>query len=47
MTTAVLNSLSGSAFGGFLARLAAEFEAFFEEQGKALHRAHCDYPFGL
>lgn len=47
MTTAVLNSLAGSALGGFFARFVSEFEAFFEEQGKALHRAHRDYPFGL
>lgn len=47
MTTAVLQAVTNSGFGGFLARLFNEFEAFFEEQGKALHRAHRDYPFGL
>jgi hypothetical protein len=47
MTTAVLQALSPSRLSGFFARLLNEFEAFFEEQGAALHRAHRDYPFGL
>lgn len=47
MTAAVLAAVKGSSVSAFFARLAAEFEAFFEEQGRALHRAHRDYPFGL
>ena len=47
MTTAVLNAVSGSRIAAFFARLFTEFEAFFEEQGRAIHAAHRDYPFGL
>lgn len=47
MTTAVLNALKPSRLQAAFARLYAEFEAFFEEQGRALQRAHRDYPFGL
>lgn len=47
MTTAVLHALSQSRVSGFFSRLFAEFDAFFEEQGAAIHRAHRDYPFGL
>lgn len=47
MTAIVLNAVSGSRLGAFFARFAKEFGAFFEEQGRALHRAHRDYPFGL
>lgn len=47
MTTAVLNAVSAFRLGAFFSRIAKEFEGFFEEQGRALHRAHRDYPFGL
>jgi hypothetical protein len=47
MTSAVLHALSPSRISAVFARLYAEFEAFFEEQGRALQRAHRDYPFGL
>jgi hypothetical protein len=47
MTTAVLKAVSVPFTTGFFARFVAEFEAFFEESGRALHRAHREYPFGL
>lgn len=47
MTAAVLKAVSAPFANGFFARFFKEFEAFFEEQGRALHRAHRDYPFGL
>jgi hypothetical protein len=47
MTTSVLHTLQGSAFGSFLARAFEEFQAFFEEAGVALARANKDQPFGL
>lgn len=47
MTAAVLKAVAAPFSTGFFARFFAEFEAFFEEQGRALHRAHRDYPFGL
>jgi hypothetical protein len=47
MTAAVLNAVSSSSLSGVFARFYREFEAFFEEQGRALHRAHREYPFGL
>jgi len=47
MTAAVLQAVSNSRLSAALARLTAEFEAFFEESGRALHRAHREYPFGL
>ena len=47
MTAILVETLSGSAFGGFCSRFVSEFEAFFEEQGRALYHAHRDYPFGL
>ncbi len=47
MTTAVLNAVSSFSLSGFFSGFAREFSAFFEEQGRALHRAHRDYPFGL
>ena len=47
MTAAVLNAVSSFSLAGFFSRFASEFGAFFEEQGRALHRAHRDYPFGL
>ncbi|MFD1330870.1 hypothetical protein ACFQ4O_02535 [Methylopila musalis] len=34
-------------FAALVARLFTEVTAFFEESGRALHRAHRDYPFGL
>lgn len=47
--TALVQTVSGFGFGlnGFFARLGREFEAFFEESGRALYHAHRDYPFGL
>lgn len=47
MTAAVMNAVSSFSFSGLFARFASEFGAFFEESGRALHRAHRDYPFGL
>jgi hypothetical protein len=47
MTSAVLQALKPSRLQAAFARFAAEFDAFFEEQGRALQRAHRDYPFGL
>jgi hypothetical protein len=47
MTAAVLKAVSAPFSTGFFTRFFSEFEAFFEEQGRALHRAHRDYPFGL
>lgn len=47
MTAAVLNAVSSFSLSGFFARFYREFEAFFEESGRALHRAHREYPFGL
>lgn len=47
MTALVLKAAKPAALVAFFARFAREFEAFFEEQGRALHRAHRDYPFGL
>lgn len=47
MTAAVLKAVSGFSFTEALSRFFREFDAFFEEQGRALHRAHRDYPFGL
>ena len=47
MAVAVLKAVAAPFSTGFFARFFAEFEAFFEEQGRALHRAHRDYPFGL
>ncbi len=47
MTAAVLNVVSISGLSGFLTRFYREFEAFFEESGRALYRAHREYPFGL
>jgi hypothetical protein len=47
MASLVLQALKPSRLQSVFARFAAEFEAFFEEQGRALHRAHRDHPFGL
>ncbi|MFC3692759.1 hypothetical protein [Chenggangzhangella methanolivorans] len=47
MTAAVLKVVSAPFSLSFFSRFFSEFEAFFEEQGRALHRAHRDYPFGL
>lgn len=47
MTAILVDTFAGSAFGGFFSRFVSEFEAFFEEQGRALYHAHRDYPFGL
>lgn len=47
MTSAVLQALSPSRVSSFFASVYQQFEAFFEEQGAALHRAHREYPFGL
>ncbi|WP_020179703.1 hypothetical protein [Methylopila sp. M107] len=47
MTSAVLNAVSSSWISSLFAGFYREFEAFFEESGRALHRAHRDYPFGL
>lgn len=47
MTAAVLKAVSAPFSTSFFTRFFAEFGAFFEEQGRALHRAHRDYPFGL
>lgn len=47
MTSAVLQALSQSKIAAFFSRAYVEFEAFFEEAGKALVRAQKEEPFGL
>lgn len=47
MTATVLKAVSGLSLSAVFSRFAQEFEAFFEESGRALHRAHREYPFGL
>lgn len=47
MTAAVLNAVSEFRITAMFGRFFEEFSSFFEEQGRALHRAHRDYPFGL
>ncbi|GLK80589.1 hypothetical protein [Methylopila turkensis] len=44
---ALAHAVSGFSLSDVFARFAQEFEAFFEEQGRALYNAHRDYPFGL
>ncbi|MBB3972094.1 hypothetical protein [Hansschlegelia beijingensis] len=47
MTAVVVEMISRSPFAGFLSGFITRFDAFFEEQGRAIHRAHRDFPFGL
>ncbi|GLK75653.1 hypothetical protein GCM10008171_09070 [Methylopila jiangsuensis] len=49
MPTTIVHAAPAEAtgFGALVARLFTELTAFFEESGRALHRAHRDYPFGL
>lgn len=49
MPTTIVHSapVEATGFAAVIARAFAELTAFFEESGRALHRAHRDYPFGL